>query len=76
MDGVFAFVHDAESLKKIESYKRVTDVVLAPEAELPENTKSQIQILACMAQQTTECGYFICDYAKDRSFCRSVFCAC
>lgn len=73
MDDVFAFLHEAESLKKIESFKQVTDVVLAPGADFPENINSQIRILACMGQQTTECAYFIRDYAKDKTFCMPVF---
>jgi hypothetical protein len=50
MNDVYAFVHEAESLKRIESQK---------------------EILALMAKQTTECAYFIRDYAKNKSFCSS-----
>jgi hypothetical protein len=73
LDDVFAFLHEAESLKKIESYKQLTEVALAPGAEFPENIKLQIRILAYMGQQTTECAYFIRDYAKDKTFCMPVF---
>jgi hypothetical protein len=50
MNDIYAFVHEAEFLKRIESQK---------------------QILALMAQQTTECAYLIRDYAKNKNFCLS-----
>jgi hypothetical protein len=34
---------------------------------------SQKEILASMAKQTTECAYFIRDYAKNKSFCTRSF---
>jgi hypothetical protein len=35
----------------------------------PLKIKSFKQVIARMAQQTVDCGYFICSYAKDTSFC-------
>lgn len=43
------------------------------EADPLKNIESQKQILALMAQQTTECAYFIRDYAKNKNFCTSLF---
>jgi len=50
ISDVFAFVKDANEVKKIASHGR---------------------ILVVMAQQTTECAYFIRDYAM-KGFCMSV----
>ena len=41
------------------------------EAEPVKKIKSHGRIIALMAQQTTECAYFIRDYATNKSFCRS-----
>ncbi|KAN0107633.1 hypothetical protein V8E52_009952, partial [Russula decolorans] len=47
MNDTYAFIHEVEPLKKVESHKR---------------------IVTLLTQQTTECGYFIRDYAKTKSF--------
>lgn len=47
MRDTYAFVHEADSLKKIESQKGV---------------------IMLLTQQTIDCGYFIRDYAKNKSF--------
>jgi hypothetical protein len=52
MVDVYAFVLEAEPVKKLESHK---------------------QILASMVQQTTECAYFLREYATNTSFSMSVF---
>jgi hypothetical protein len=41
------------------------------EAEPVKKIESHGRIVALMAQQTTECAYFIRDYAKNKSFCMS-----
>jgi hypothetical protein len=41
------------------------------EAEPVKKIESHSRIIALMAQQTTECAYFIRDYAMNKSFCRS-----
>ena len=41
------------------------------EAEPIKKIESHGRIIALMAQQTTECAYFIRDYAMNKSFCRS-----
>ena len=41
------------------------------EAEPAKRIGSQGRIVAVMAQQTTECAYFIRDYAMNKSFCMS-----
>jgi len=41
------------------------------EAEPMKKIESHGRIIALMAQQTTECAYFIRDYAMNKSFCRS-----
>ena len=41
------------------------------EAEPIKKIESQGRIIGLMAQQTTECAYFIRDYAMNKSFCRS-----
>jgi len=41
------------------------------EAEPMKKIESHRRIVALMAQQTTECAYFIRDYAKIKSFCMS-----
>jgi hypothetical protein len=51
MDDVYSFVKEAEPIKKIDSHRRIIEL---------------------MAQQTTECAYFIRDYAMNKSFCRLV----
>jgi hypothetical protein len=51
INDTYAFIHEVEPLKKVESHKR---------------------IVTLLTQQTTECGYFIRDYAKNKSFCMSV----
>jgi hypothetical protein len=43
------------------------------EAEPVKKIKSHCRIVALMAQQTTECAYFIRDYATNKSFCMSTF---
>jgi hypothetical protein len=40
------------------------------EAEPMKKIESHGRIIALMAQQTTECAYFIRDYAMNKSFCR------
>jgi hypothetical protein len=39
------------------------------EAEPVKKIESHGRIITLMAQQTTECAYFIRDYAMDKSFC-------
>ena len=39
------------------------------EAEPIKKIESQGRIIALIAQQTTECGYFIRDYAMNKKFC-------
>ena len=41
------------------------------EAEPLKKIKSHARIVALMAQQTTECAYFIRDYALNKCFCTS-----
>jgi hypothetical protein len=41
------------------------------EAEPIKKVESNGQIVALIAQQTTECAYFIRDYMTNKSFCRS-----
>jgi hypothetical protein len=41
------------------------------EAEPIKKIESHGRIIELMAQQTTECAYFIRDYAMNKSFCRS-----
>ena len=41
------------------------------EAEPMKKIEAQGRIIALIAQQTTECAYFIRDYATNKSFCRS-----
>ena len=41
------------------------------EAEPIKKIESHGRIIELMAQQTTECAYFIRDYATNESFCRS-----
>ena len=41
------------------------------EAEPIKKIESQGRIIGLIAQQTTECGYFIRDYAMNKSFCKS-----
>jgi len=36
-------------------------------------TQSQKDILGCIAKQTTECAYFIRDYARNKDFCMPLF---
>ena len=42
------------------------------EAEPVKKIESHGRIIMLMAQQTTECAYFIRDYAMDKSFCMSI----
>jgi hypothetical protein len=42
------------------------------EAEPVKKIESHGRIITLMAQQTTECAYFIRDYAMDKSFCMSI----
>jgi hypothetical protein len=51
MADAYAFVLEAEPVKKIESHKRIVTV---------------------MVQQTTECSYFIREYATNASFSMSL----
>ncbi|EIM81824.1 uncharacterized protein STEHIDRAFT_161179 [Stereum hirsutum FP-91666 SS1] len=48
---IYAFVHEAEPLRRIESHSN---------------------IMACLAQQTIDCGYFISGYCSDRFLTRAV----
>jgi hypothetical protein len=41
------------------------------EAEPMKKIESHRRIVALMAQQTTECAYFIRDYVMNKSFCMS-----
>jgi hypothetical protein len=43
------------------------------ETEPLQKIKSHEKIVLLMAKQTIECAYFIRDYAKNKSFCMSVF---
>jgi hypothetical protein len=43
------------------------------EAEPIKKIESLGRVIALMAQQTTECAYFIRDYAMTKSFCMSPF---
>jgi hypothetical protein len=45
------------------------------EAEPVRKIESHGRIVTLMAQQTTECAYFIRDYAMEKSFCMSI-CLC
>src|SRR5271170_3188973 len=42
------------------------------DAEPLKKIESHKQIVTRLAQQTIDCGYFICSYAKDRNFCMVV----
>lgn len=43
------------------------------EAEPLKKIQSHARIVSLMTSQTTECAYFIRDYAKNKSFCTSFF---
>jgi hypothetical protein len=58
-------VHLAEIMDDILSFVK--------EAEPVKKIESHGRIIALMAQQTTECAYFIRDYATNKSFCRSAY---
>jgi hypothetical protein len=53
LEGVFIFLTEAVQLEAIETL----------------GSDSQLQILTLILKQTTECGYFICAYAKDTGYC-------
>ena len=46
---------------------------LIHEAESLVYIESHKQILGVLTQQTTECGYFIRDYAINKNFCMPIF---
>ena len=51
MADMYAFMHEAQPVEKIESHKK---------------------ILAVVAKQTTECAYFIQEYARIKGFGRFI----
>jgi hypothetical protein len=40
------------------------------EVEPLKTVESHKKIIVRIIQQTTECGYFICDYSKNKEFCK------
>jgi hypothetical protein len=46
---------------------------LVHEAESLMDIESHKRILVVLTQQTTECGYFIRDYAINKNFCMPIF---
>jgi len=64
---------DASVRHLVETMDNVFEFVHeAAELDL-SGSSSQKDILTCMAKQTTECAYFIRDYAKNKNFCMSLF---
>jgi hypothetical protein len=58
-----------------ESVGRLVDTIndtyeFVHEVELLNKVKSHKQIIMRIMQQTTECGYFIRDYSKNKDFCK------
>jgi hypothetical protein len=41
------------------------------EAEPLKKIESQKSVMTRLARQTTECGYFLCSYDKNKFFCMS-----
>jgi hypothetical protein len=46
---------------------------LVHEAESLTDIESHKRILGVLTQQTTECGYFIRDYAINKNFCMAIY---
>jgi hypothetical protein len=58
LDKVFLFLLDADQLKDI----------------MTQGSESQLEVLKLIFKQTTECGHYICAYAKDTSYCKLSAC--
>ena len=59
MVDIYQFVMDANPLEAAERLQT-------------KSRKRVIKVLTAMVLQTTECGYFISAYAKQKSFCTSL----
>lgn len=67
LETVFDFLNDTPQL---EAFAAIIANKQSPSSDL--RLGSQIRVLTMMSQQVTECAYFICDYAKDTSYCTSI----
>jgi len=68
------FLAQVERDNNIQALLVTMDEVYAfvNDTEPLERIESHRQILTRLAQQTIDCGYFICSYAKDKNFCMVV----
>ena len=64
---------DASVRRLVETMDNVFEFVHEAAKLDLSGSSSQKDILTCMAKQTTECAYFIRDYAKNKNFCMSSF---
>lgn len=67
LDSIFDFLSEASQL---EAFAGIT----ANKDNRPSDVRlgAQIRVLVMMMQQVAECSHFICDYAKDKSYCVSI----
>lgn len=67
LDSIFDFLSKASQL---EAFAGITANIENWSSDL--RLSSQIRVLVMISQQVTECSHFICDYAKDTSYCMSI----
>lgn len=66
LDDVFDFLTQASQL---DTFAELTSSTVSGN-DRSARFNVQTRILILLSQQTVECAHFICDYAKDTSYCQ------